>query len=150
KLNEGDPLRLPGPFKHGGRRSGRQQSASILRYHGPSHVQVLLESSCVSDLDVNDDIRCHESSPSPISYYNSPVDEPRGGAGRGRGGSLDHFIRPRQHRRRDRQAQGFRSLEVYDQLERRRLLDACTSPFRWWALICGWSWAATCTTKGCP
>src|SRR5215469_10553492 len=37
--------------------------------------------------------------------------------------SLDHFIRPRQQRRRDRQAKRLGGLEVDDQLEGRRLLD---------------------------
>src|SRR2546422_3198421 len=41
-----------------------------------------------------------------------------------RGGpSLDHLIRPQQQCLRDRQAEGFRGLEVDDQLELGRLLD---------------------------
>src|SRR5882724_5141305 len=46
---------------------------------------------------------------------------PRGAADRHR--LLDHLIRPRQQRRRDRQAEGLGGLEVDDQLELRRLLD---------------------------
>src|SRR5262249_53383851 len=42
---------------------------------------------------------------------------------RGAGGSLDHLIRPRQQRGRDRQPEGLGSLEVDDQLELRGLLD---------------------------
>src|SRR5437667_4520693 len=37
--------------------------------------------------------------------------------------SLDHLIRPQQQRRRDREAEGFRRLQVYDELELGRLLD---------------------------
>ncbi len=37
--------------------------------------------------------------------------------------SLDHLVRPRQQRRRDRQAEGLRGLEVDDQLELGGLLD---------------------------
>src|SRR5690242_20723019 len=38
-------------------------------------------------------------------------------------GLLDHLIRPRQERRRDRQAEGLGGLEVHDQIELCRLLD---------------------------
>src|SRR2546426_7412032 len=37
--------------------------------------------------------------------------------------SLDHLVRPRQHRWRNRQAEGLGDLEVDDQLKRGRLLD---------------------------
>jgi hypothetical protein len=37
--------------------------------------------------------------------------------------SLDHFIRPRHHRRRDRQPNLLRRLQIDDELELRRLLD---------------------------
>ena len=40
-----------------------------------------------------------------------------------RADSLYDLIRPRQQRRRDRQAEGLGGLEVDDQLEFRRLLD---------------------------
>ena len=36
---------------------------------------------------------------------------------------LDDLIRPGQHRRRDREAEGFGGVEVHDQFERRGLLD---------------------------
>ena len=36
---------------------------------------------------------------------------------------MDHLVRPRQHRRRDRQPEGLGGLEVDDQLELGRLLD---------------------------
>jgi len=36
---------------------------------------------------------------------------------------LDNLVSPQQERRRDRQAEGFRRLEVDDELELRRLLD---------------------------
>src|SRR5262249_48196641 len=58
-----------------------------------------------------------------LSSATSPVDEPRGGAGRGHGGSLDHLVRPRQHRRRDREPEGLGGLEIDDKLEFRGLLD---------------------------
>ena len=53
------------------------------------------------------------------------------GAAKGRGSPrerraaplLDDLIRPREHRRRDREAKGLRSFEVDDQLEFRRLLN---------------------------
>src|SRR5262249_56018968 len=62
-----------------------------------------------------------------------PVAPPRRAARRGGsrsdcprmrvGRSLDHLIRPRQQRRRDRQAERLGGLEVDDQLELGRLLD---------------------------
>ena len=36
---------------------------------------------------------------------------------------LDHLVRPLEQRLRDRQAEGLRGLQVYDQLERSGLLD---------------------------
>jgi hypothetical protein len=55
----------------------------------------------------------------------------RGGGGRGRPvrlvGSLDHLVRPRQQRRRDREAERLGGLEVHDQCELCRLLDGHVS-----------------------
>ena len=36
---------------------------------------------------------------------------------------MDDLIRPREHRRRDREAEGLRGLQVDHELELRRLLD---------------------------
>src|SRR2546430_16089148 len=42
---------------------------------------------------------------------------------RRRGDSFNHLIRPQQQRRRDRQAESFGGLGIYDELELRRLLN---------------------------
>ena len=43
---------------------------------------------------------------------------------------MDHLIRPREHRRWDRQAEGLRGLQIDDELELRRLLDGQIGRFR--------------------
>ena len=45
-------------------------------------------------------------------------------------GLLDHLIRPLQERRRDRQAERLRGLEVDAELERRHLSDGCLAGLR--------------------
>src|SRR2546423_9914533 len=48
---------------------------------------------------------------------------PLQGQSRRRGDSFNHLIRPQQQRWRDRQAEGFGGLGIYDELELRRLLN---------------------------
>src|SRR5262245_51442455 len=48
---------------------------------------------------------------------------PRAGEMAGAGRSFDHLIRPRQQRRRDREAEGLGGLDVDDELELGGLLD---------------------------
>ena len=56
--------------------------------------------------------------------YGGDRREERNTAGhRKRGGSFNNLIRAQQQRRRDGEAEGFRGLEVDDELELRRLLD---------------------------